>query len=123
MRSEATVAVMDGDRPPLLAPAGPYGTSLPSTVAFGRDGRALVGEPAIAAARAGTATAVRSAVRHLGRAWDPGVAGAPHDAVDLVALILADARRWAETSLDETVDDAVISVPTAFDLGQRQAMR
>jgi molecular chaperone DnaK (HSP70) len=142
------VAIFDAGGARVLA--GPEGQPLmPSVVSYPKDGAPVVGRTALERARLDPKRTVHSAKRLIGKGCaDLGreLATLPYDIVDapghslamvdlgerlvapaeIAGQILAEARRWAATSLKlppEQVARAVVTVPAYFDDAQRQATR
>lgn len=138
------VAVMEGDRP-VIVPNEDGARETPSAVGFTDDHRAFVG---LRARRRTVVAPDRSIVdlkRLLGRRIDEALADAPpalypylaadddgaHIEVDgrryapheFSAVLLAELRGIAEAHLDESVEEAVITVPAFFTDAQRHATK
>jgi molecular chaperone DnaK len=121
--------------------------TLPSVVAFLENGRHLVGAAAKRQAAANPANTIFVAKRIIGRPFADTQTQAAMEAVpyrcvegphgdvrieargrqwaiqEISALILAELRRAAEAQFNETITQAVITVPAYFSDAQRQATR
>jgi len=124
--SNSAAAVMIGGKPTIIPAAeGPSvaGKTVPSYVAFTKDGQVLVGEPARRQATInpeGTITAIK---RKMGTKEKIIVYGKEYTPEQISALILQKIKKDAEAFLGEKVDKAVITVPAYFNDDQRQATK
>jgi len=124
--SNSAAAVMVGDKPTIIPAAeGPSieGKTVPSVVAFTKDGQILVGEPARRQATInpeGTVTAVK---RLMGTKKKITVRGKEYTPEQISAFILQKIKKDAEAFLGEKVEKAVITVPAYFNDDQRQATK
>jgi molecular chaperone DnaK len=142
--TNSCVAVMEGDRPVVIANAEGMRTT-PSVVAFTDDGQRLVGQIAKRQAVMNPEATVYSAKRFIGRNFDEvqteikivpyKVVPGPSDAVrfdirgklyapqEVSALVLRKLVDDASKYLGERVKEAVITVPAYFNDAQRQATK
>lgn len=124
--SNSAASVLEGGRPiivPSAEGASQYGKAFPSYVAFTKDGKKLVGEPARRQAVAnpeGTFTAFK---RKMGTDFKYDVFGKKYRPQELSAFLLQKIKQDAEMYLGDKVDKAVITVPAYFDDNQRQATK
>jgi molecular chaperone DnaK len=140
------VAVMEGDEP-VVIPNRDGAAQTPSAVAFTDQHEAVVGLEACRRAHSSPARVVRGVKRLLGRGiesavpseWrglrpyvsrtDDGDAdrieidGRAYAPSEFLAVLLARARASAARYLEESVDQAVLSVPACFSDAQRQATK
>ncbi|MFI4945227.1 MAG: Hsp70 family protein [Burkholderiales bacterium] len=144
--THSRIAVMEGGSPRVIPNLD--GTRATSTlVAFGADGEPRVGEAARRQAIQDPRSSVVAVLRLLGRKldartaqergrWARGrlaaaangdlrvmVAGEALSPPEIAAHLLGHLKAAAEHQLGETVDEAVIAVPSSFDDLQRQATR
>jgi len=146
--TNSAIAVMEGGEPTII-PSAEGGRTVPSVVAFSKQGERLVGQIAKRQAITNPANTVYSIKRFIGRRWDdPEVQRSidlvPYkvekdDSSDGIVVTLADGKRYsppeisamtlqklkadAEAYLGEPVTEAVITVPAYFDDTQRQATK
>jgi molecular chaperone DnaK len=146
--TNSAVAVMEGGEPTVI-PSAEGGRTVPSVVAFSKQGERLVGQIAKRQAITNPANTLYSIKRFIGRRWDDPEVQHSIDLVpykvekdeksDGIVVTLADGTRYsppeisamvlqklktdAEAYLGETVNEAVITVPAYFDDTQRQATK
>jgi molecular chaperone DnaK len=146
--TNSVVAVMEGGEPTVIASAE-GGRTVPSVVAFTKNGERLVGQLAKRQAVTNPANTVYSIKRFMGRRWDdPEVKhsralvpytvekdpksdgikvlmgeGRSYTPPEISAMILQKLKADAEAYLGEKVTEAVITVPAYFDDTQRQATK
>ena len=140
------VAVLDRGRPRLI-PSREGAQATPSVVGYGVGREPLVGDSARRLASTSPARAVFAILRLVGRKLDRGTLKAagrfpplrlaaaangdvrlvvedePVSPPEIAAILLRELKAGAEEHLGEAVDAAVVSVPSAFDDLQRQAVR
>ena len=124
--SNSAAAAIVGGKPTIIPAA--EGTSLggktvPSVVAFTKDGQLLVGEPArrqMALNPEGTVTGIK---RKMGTDYKVKIFGKEYTPEQISAFILQKIKRDAEAFLGEKVEKAVITVPAYFNDNQRQATK
>lgn len=98
-------------------------TMMPSVVAFGKTGEALVGHRAKKQAVLNPDRTYRSIKRKMGERETVPVGGEEWTVERLGARILAKLKAEAEKELGAPVSDAVITVPAYFNQLQRQAVK
>jgi len=96
---------------------------LPSCVGFTTSGELLVGEPARNQQRLYPERTVRSIKRKMGSGEAVAIAGRDFSPQEISALILRELVSWAERSLGQRPQKAVITVPAYFSDAQRNATR
>lgn len=124
--SNSAAAAIIGGKPTIIAAA--EGTSLggktvPSVVAFTKDGQLLVGEPArrqMVLNPEGTVTGIK---RKMGTDYKVKIFGKEYTPEQISAFILQKIKKDAEAFLGEKVEKAVITVPAYFNDNQRQATK
>src|SRR5688572_2013917 len=142
--TNSVVAVMEGGEPTVI-PSAEGGRTVPSVVAFTKNGERLVGQVAKRQAVTNPGNTVFSVKRFMGRqhgevaqetarvpyrvvktdngdAWIE-VRGKKYSPPEISALILQKLKSAAEDYLGEKVSDAVITVPAYFNDAQRQATK
>ncbi|MEM7799296.1 MAG: molecular chaperone DnaK [Chloroflexota bacterium] len=146
--TNSVVSVMEGDTPVVITSAE-GGNTVPSIVAFNKNGERLVGQTAKRQAVVNPENTIYSVKRLMGRRFDAAetkktqsmvsydiVAGAQGDArvrvpindkvyspQEISAIVLQKLKRDAEAYLGETVTQAVLTVPAYFNDSQRQATK
>ncbi len=146
--TNSVVAVMEGGEPTVI-PSAEGGRTVPSVVAFSKQGERLVGQIAKRQAITNPANTIYSIKRFMGRRWDDpevqrslklvpykvekdknsdGIVvtladGKSYTPPEISAMILQKLKADAEAYLGETVTEAVITVPAYFDDTQRQATK
>ncbi len=146
--TNSAIAVMEGGEPTVI-PSAEGGRTVPSVVAFSKQGERLVGQIAKRQAITNPANTVYSIKRFIGRRWDDpevqrsiklvpykvdkdkssdGIVvtladGKSYSPPEISAMILQKLKADAEAYLGETVTEAVITVPAYFDDTQRQATK
>ncbi len=142
--TNSVVAVMEGDKPTVIANAE-GGRTTPSVVAFTDKGDRLVGQVAKRQAITNPTRTVYSIKRFMGRKYREGldelkripfqVVEAPngdarvsldskvYSAPEISAMILQKLKQDAESYLGEKIERAVITVPAYFNDAQRQATK
>lgn len=124
--SNSAASVMEGGKPVIIPAA--EGTSLggktvPSYVAFTKEGQLLVGEPARRQAVTNPDGTIFEAKRKIGTTHKFQVNGKEYAPEQISAFILQKIKRDAEAYLGSSVSKAVITVPAYFDDAQRQATK
>ena len=99
------------------------GKAFPSYVAFTRDGQLLVGEPARRQAAINPEGTVLAAKRKMGTDHVYRIYGKEYTPQQISAFILQKIKRDAEAFLNDSVMEAVITVPAYFNDNQRQATK
>jgi molecular chaperone DnaK len=146
--TNSAIAVMEGGEPTVI-PSAEGGRTVPSVVAFSKQGERLVGQIAKRQAITNPANTIYSIKRFIGRRWDDPEVQRSIDLVpykvekdgnsDGIVVTLADGKTYsppeisamtlqklkadAEAYLGEPVTEAVITVPAYFDDTQRQATK
>src|SRR6201985_2009703 len=120
--TNSVVAVLEGGEPTVIANAEGSRTT-PSVVAFAKNAEVLVGEVAKRQAVTNVDRTIRSVKRQMGTDWTVGIDGKKFTAQQISAFILQKLKRDAEAFLNETITDAVITVPAYFSDAQRQATK
>lgn len=124
--SNSAASVLEGGKPKLIPSAEGntiYGKAFPSVVAFTKDGKMLVGEPARRQAISNPENTIMKAKRFMGKDHKFKVAGKEYSPQQISSFILQKIKKDAESYLGEKVDKAVITVPAYFDDNQRQATK
>ena len=124
--SNSAAAVLEGGKPKIIPSAEGntvYGKAFPSYVAFGKDGKLLVGEPARRQAVTNPDRTITKAKRKMGSDYKYKIDDKEYSPQQISAFILQKIKRDAESFLGEKVEKAVITVPAYFDDNQRQATK
>jgi len=124
--SNSAAAVLQGGRPVIIpSKEGTtlYGKSFPSVVAFTKDGRILVGEPARRQAISNPERTITAIKRKMGTNYKVKIDGKEYTPQEISAMILRKIKEDAEAFLGEPVTGAVITVPAYFNDNQRQATK
>lgn len=120
--TNSCVSVVENGEP-VIIPTRSGNRTMPSVVAFTKNGERLVGE----AAKRQTATnpdrTISSVKRHMGTEWATRIDGKEYKPQTISAMILMQLKQEAESFLGETVSEAVITVPAYFNDVQRQATK
>ena len=142
--TNSVVAFMEGNTPKVI-PNKDGSNTIPSIVAFAKDGKRLVGTLAKRQAVTNPENTIYSAKRFIGRKYDEMVneiAKMPYKIVkrangdigivaqgkeytpqEIAAAVLAELKNTAEEFLGHPVTEAVITVPAYFNDSQRQATK
>jgi molecular chaperone DnaK len=146
--TNSAIAVMEGGEPTVI-PSAEGGRTVPSVVAFSKQGERLVGQIAKRQAITNPANTIYSIKRFIGRRWDDpevqhsidlvpykiqkdessdGIVvalddGKTYSPPEISAMTLQKLKADAEAYLGEPVTEAVITVPAYFDDTQRQATK
>ncbi|MEM2963273.1 MAG: Hsp70 family protein, partial [Candidatus Anstonellales archaeon] len=124
--SNSAAAVLEGGKPTIIPSAEgttQYGKSFPSYVAFTKDGKRLVGEPARRQAVTNPEGTIYAAKRKMGTDYKYKIFGKEYTPQEISAFILQKIKQDAESFLGTKVEKAVITVPAYFDDNQRQATK
>lgn len=124
--SNSAAAVMIGGKPTIIPAAeGPTvaGKTVPSVVAFTKDGQILVGEPARRQAAINPEGTITGVKRLMGTKTKIKVFDKEYTPEQISAFILQKIKKDAEAFLGEKVEKAVITVPAYFNDDQRQATK
>ena len=121
--TNSVVAVLEAGEP-VVIPNSEGGRTTPSVVAFSKAGEVLVGEVAKRQAITNPDRTFRSIKRHMGEDWkSDDIDGKVYTPQEISARTLMKLKRDAESFLNDTVNDAVITVPAYFDDAQRTATK
>ena len=119
--TNSAVARLDEHGRPVLVPNG-HGKPLTSSVICFRDGEVIVGEEAKELQQLATYPVAAFFKREMGSPhWIFEAEGVDYTPVDLSAIVLRKLKADAEAHLDETIRDAVITVPAYFKDPHRNA--
>ncbi len=124
--SNSAAAVMIGGKPTIVPAAEGStvaGKTVPSFVAFTKDGQMLVGEPARRQAAINPEGTVTAFKRSMGTKEKYVIFGKEYTPEQLSAYLLQKIKKDAEAFLGEKVEKAVITVPAYFNDDQRQATK
>jgi molecular chaperone DnaK len=124
--SNSAASVLEGGKPKIIPSAEGntvYGKAFPSYVAFSKDGKLLVGEPARRQAVTNPDRTITKAKRKMGTDFKYKIDDKEYTPQQISAFILQKIKRDAESFLGEKVEKAVITVPAYFDDNQRQATK
>ena len=145
--TNSVVAVMEGGEPTVI-PSAEGGRTVPSVVAFTKNGERLVGQVAKRQAVTNPGNTIYSIKRFMGRRWDDPetkrarelvsytvekdpksdgvvvkVGDKTYSPPEISAMVLQKLKTDAEAYLGEKVTEAVITVPAYFNDSQRQATK
>ncbi|MCX6800985.1 MAG: molecular chaperone DnaK [Candidatus Diapherotrites archaeon] len=124
--SNSAAAVLEGGKPKIIPSAEGntvYGKSFPSYIAFAKDGKLLVGEPARRQAVTNPDRTITKAKRKMGTGHKYKIDNKEYTPQQISAFLLQKIKKDAESFLGTTVEKAVITVPAYFDDNQRQATK
>lgn len=120
--TNSVVSVLEGGEPVVIANAEGTRTT-PSVVAFSKDGEVLVGSVAKRQAVTNVDRTISSVKRHMGTDWTTEIDGKKYTPQEISARTLMKLKGDAEAFLNDTVTDAVITVPAYFNDAERQATK
>ncbi|MFW0179657.1 molecular chaperone DnaK [Rothia sp. CCM 9418] len=120
--TNSVVSVLEGGEPTVIANAEGARTT-PSIVAFSKDGEVLVGDVAKRQAVTNVDRTIASVKRHMGTNWTTDIDDKKYTAQEISARTLMKLKGDAEAYLNDTVTDAVITVPAYFNDAERQATK
>ena len=121
--TNSAVSVMEGGSP-VIIPNSEGNRTTPSVVAFSKDGERLVGETAKRQAITNPDRTISSIKREMGSDFKTGeIDGKKYSPEEISAMILQKLKSDAEKYLNDTVTNAVITVPAYFTDAQRQATK
>ena len=121
--TNSAVAVMEGGDSTII-PNTEGNRTTPSVVAFTKDGERLVGETAKRQAITNPDRTISSIKREMGSDYKTKeIDGNSYTPEEVSAMILQKLKSDAESYLNDTVTDAVITVPAYFTDAQRQATK
>ncbi|MFH1448234.1 MAG: molecular chaperone DnaK [Candidatus Micrarchaeota archaeon] len=124
--SNSAAAVLEAGRPKLIPSAEGTtvaGKAFPSVVAFTKEGRMLVGEPARRQMVTNPEGTISGVKRKMGTDHKYNVHGKEYTPQQISSFILQKIKTDAEAFLGEKVENAVITVPAYFNDNQRQATK
>lgn len=120
--TNSCVAVMEGGEATVIANS--EGTrTMPSVVAFTKEGERIVGQVAKRQAVANPSNTVLSIKREMGTDKKVSLGGKSYSPQEISAMILSKLKSDAESYLGAKVAKAVITVPAYFNDSQRQATK
>jgi len=142
--TNSCVSIMEGGKPKVITnPEG--GRTMPSVVAFTKDGERLIGQPAKRQTVTNPMNTIYSIKRFMGREYeevssersevsyeikkgkrkgvDIPIGEKIYSPPQISAMILQKLRQTAEDYLGESVKEAIITVPAYFNDSQRQATK
>ena len=120
--TNSLVAALDGGQPWVI-PDEAGELLLPSVVGTNAQGQLLVGQTALRQFAAAPERTVRSIKRQMGSDGQVRLGEKPYSPEEISALILRSLKQRAEAALEDTVQQAVITVPAYFTDAQRQATK
>ena len=120
--TNSCVAVMEGGDPVVIANAEGLRTT-PSVVAFSKNGDRLVGDVAKRQAATNVSRTISSIKRQMGSNYRVKIDNKEYSPQEISAMILMKLKKDAESYLNTSVNDAVITVPAYFNDAQRQATK
>lgn len=124
--SNSAASVLEAGRPvivPSAEGATVSGKTVPSVVAFTKDGSMLVGEPARRQVVSNPDGTISGAKRKMGTDFRYKAHNKSYTPQQISAFILQKIKKDAEAFLGEKVGKAVITVPAYFNDSQRQATK
>ena len=114
---------MEGGQPVVIVNTDGTRTT-PSVVGFAKTGERLIGEAAKRQAITNPDNTISSIKRHMGESYKVTIEGKSYSPQEISAMILQKLKSDAESYLgEETVTEAVITVPAYFSDSQRQATK
>jgi molecular chaperone DnaK len=120
--TNSCVAVMEGGEA-VVIPNAEGGRTTPSIVAFSNTGERMTGQIAKRQAVTNPGRTISSIKREMGSDYRVNIDGKKYSPQEISAMILQKLKTDAENYLDETITDAVITVPAYFTDSQRQATK
>jgi len=124
--SNSAASVLEAGRPVIIPSAEgitQYGKAFPSYVAFTKDGKRIIGEPARRQSVSNPEGTVTAFKRKMGTDYKYKIMDKEYRPQELSAMLLQKIKKDAETFLGEPVNKAVITVPAYFNDNQRQATK
>lgn len=124
--SNSASAVIIGGKPTIIPAAEGVslgGKTVPSYVAFTKDGQLLVGEPARRQMTLNPERTITGIKRKMGTNHRVRIDNKEYSPEQISAFILQKIKKDAEAYLGERVEKAVITVPAYFNDNQRQATK
>ncbi|MDD3797158.1 MAG: Hsp70 family protein, partial [Lachnospiraceae bacterium] len=120
--TNSCVSVIENGEP-VIIPGNSGASTTPSIVAFTKNGERLIGEAAGRQAVTNPERTISSIKRHMGTEWSIRIDGKEYKPQTISAMILMQLKKDAESFLNDSVTDAVITVPAYFNDIQRQATK
>ena len=120
--TNSVVATLDGGQPWVI-PDDDDELLLPSCVGLDNDGKLLVGAYALRQFAAAPERTIKSIKRQMGTDYQATLGEQTYSPQAISAMILQTLKHQAEAVLEETVTQAVITVPAYFTDAQRQATK
>ncbi|MEX2684671.1 MAG: molecular chaperone DnaK [Candidatus Sigynarchaeota archaeon] len=125
--SNSAASIMIGGKPVLIPAAEGTtiggGKAFPSFVAFTKDKKVLVGEPARRQAISNPERTITAIKRKMGTDYKVEIDGKKYTPQEISAMILQKIKADTEAYLNEPVTKAVITVPAYFNDAQRTATK
>ncbi|PIU29892.1 molecular chaperone DnaK [Candidatus Woesearchaeota archaeon CG07_land_8_20_14_0_80_44_23] len=124
--SNSCAAIMEAGKPVIIPSAEGAtisGKTVPSVVAFTKEGSILVGEPARRQAVSNPRNTITAFKRKMGSNHKYEIGGKSYTPQQISAFLLQKIKKDAEIYLGGEVKKAVITVPAYFDDNQRQATK
>ncbi|MHA1846919.1 MAG: Hsp70 family protein, partial [Promethearchaeota archaeon] len=125
--SNSAAAVLINGKPTIIPSAEGVtiggGKAFPSVVAFTKDGKRLVGEPARRQMISNPERTITAIKRKMGTSYKVKIDGKEYTPQEISAMILRKIKEDASAFLGEEVKDAIITVPAYFNDNQRQATK
>lgn len=124
--SNSCAAAIIGGKPTIIPAAEGVsigGKTVPSVVAFTKDGQLLVGEPARRQMALNPERTITGIKRKMGTNYRVKIDDKEYTPEQISAFILQKIKKDAEAFLGEKVEKAVITVPAYFNDNQRQATK
>lgn len=124
--SNSAAAIIIGGKPTIIPAAEGVslgGKTVPSYVAFTKDGQLLVGEPARRQMTLNPERTITGIKRKMGTNYRVRIDDKEYTPEQISAFILQKIKKDAEAYLGERVEKAVITVPAYFNDNQRQATK
>ena len=112
--TNSAVAVMEGGSP-VIIPNSEGNRTTPSVVAFSKDGERLAGETAKRQAITNPDRTITSIKREMGTDYKTAeIDGKKYSPEEISAMVLQKLKSDAENYLNDTVTNAVITVPVSY---------
>ncbi|MHA1794465.1 MAG: molecular chaperone DnaK [Promethearchaeota archaeon] len=125
--SNSAAAVLTAGKPQIIPAAEGTtvggGKAFPSYVAFTKDGKILVGEPARRQAISNPERTITAIKRKMGTDYKVKIDDKSYTPQEISAMILSKIKKDAEDYLNEKIEKAVITVPAYFNDAQRTATK
>jgi molecular chaperone DnaK len=124
--SNSAASVLEAGRPAIIPSAEgitQYGKAFPSYVAFTKDDKRIIGEPARRQAVSNPEGTVSAFKRKMGTAHKYKIFNKDYRPQELSAMLLQKIKKDTESFIGEPIQKAVITVPAYFNDNQRQATK